>query len=174
MHLAGEGDIAEIFGDPTKKNFVIGYTREQGHPVCIDLDKFVQRSSGVFGATGTGKSFLTRLVLAGLMHNNASVLVFDMHNEYGYDDTASDTGKPRRPEDQVRIECARGGVGRRRPDPRSDPDFNLEIAMQDILPADVEMLTRELNLRETTPTTLDALQTVWQELVQPLQDHEPG
>ncbi len=25
-------------------------------------------------------------------HNRASVLVFDMHNEYGYDDTASDTG----------------------------------------------------------------------------------
>jgi uncharacterized protein len=90
VYLASEGDIAEIFGDPyDKSNFVIGYTREQGHPVCIDMDKFVQRSSGVFGATGTGKSFLTRLVLAGLMHyNKASVLVFDMHNEYGYDDTA--------------------------------------------------------------------------------------
>jgi DNA helicase HerA-like ATPase len=94
VRLAAGGDIAEIFGDPfDKSNFVIGYTREQGHPVCIDMDKFVQRSSGVFGATGTGKSFLTRLVLAGLMHyNKASVLVFDMHNEYGYDDTASDTG----------------------------------------------------------------------------------
>ena len=66
--LADEGDIAEIFGDPDEGgNFVIGYTREQKHPVCIDLEKFVQRSSGVFGATGTGKSFLTRLVLAGLM-----------------------------------------------------------------------------------------------------------
>ena len=61
--------------------------------MCINLDKFVQRSAGVFGATGTGKSFLTRLVLAGLIqHNAASVLVFDMHNEYGFDDTASDTG----------------------------------------------------------------------------------
>ena len=65
--MANEGDIAEIFGDPNETgNFIIGYTREQGHPVCIDLEKFVQRSSGVFGATGTGKSFLTRLVLAGL------------------------------------------------------------------------------------------------------------
>ncbi len=80
---------------PNKGNFVIGTTREQGHPVCIDLDKFVQRSAGVFGATGTGKSFLTRIVLAGLMHHGkASVLVFDMHNEYGFDDTASDTGIP--------------------------------------------------------------------------------
>ncbi len=67
--MAGPGDIAEIFGDPDKDgNFIIGYTREQGHPVCLDLDKFVQRSSGVFGATGTGKSFLTRILLAGLMH----------------------------------------------------------------------------------------------------------
>ena len=88
------GDIAEIFGKPEEKgNFVIGYTREQGHPVCLNLEKFVQRSSGVFGATGTGKSFLTRILLAGLIHHNrASVLIFDMHNEYGYDDTASIPG----------------------------------------------------------------------------------
>ena len=46
----------------------------------------------MFGATGTGKSFLTRIILAGLIHyNKASVLVFDMHNEYGFDDVASDT-----------------------------------------------------------------------------------
>ena len=64
----------EIFGKPDADgNFVIGYTREQGHPVCVNLDKFVQRSSGVFGATGTGKSFLTRLVLAGLMHYGTGV-----------------------------------------------------------------------------------------------------
>ena len=50
---------------------MIGYTREQGHPVCLNLDKFVQRSSGIFGATGTGKSFLTRIMLAGLIdHDN--------------------------------------------------------------------------------------------------------
>src|SRR5512142_604520 len=96
VRLAGEGDIAEIFGKAGQGgNFVIGYTREQGHPVCVDLEQLVQRSSGVFGATGTGKSFLTRLVLAGLIHHNqSSVLVFDMHNEYGFDDTASDTGAP--------------------------------------------------------------------------------
>jgi hypothetical protein len=38
------------------------------------------------------------------------------------------------------------------------PDFNLEIAMSNIDPADVELLTRELNLKETTPTTLNALE----------------
>ena len=38
------------------------------------------------------------------------------------------------------------------------PDFNLEIAMSNIDSADIELLTRELNLKETTPTTLNALE----------------
>lgn len=160
VRLAAPGDIAEIFGKPDEKgNFVIGYTREQEHPVCINLDKFVQRSSGVFGATGTGKSFLTRLLLAGLMqHNRASMLVLDMHNEYGYDDTASDSGLrvvglKTRFTSRVRVV----GLGQSAQIRGQTPDFNLEIAMKDIRPEDIELLTRELNLKETTPTTLDAL-----------------
>ena len=160
VNLAGEGDIYEIFGEPGKKgNFVIGYTREQGHPVCIDLEQFVQRSAGVFGATGTGKSFLTRIVLAGLMqHGKTSVLVFDMHNEYGFDDTASDTGlrvtglKSKFGSRMDVVGLGSGTTIRNKP-----PDYNLELAMGDITPADIELLTRELNLKETTPTTLHAL-----------------
>jgi DNA helicase HerA-like ATPase len=160
VRMANPGDIAEIFGEVGKEgNFVIGYTREQAHPVCLNLDKFVQRSSGVFGATGSGKSFLTRLVLAGMIHyNRSSVLVFDMHNEYGFDDTASDTGerviglKSKFPS-RLRVV----GLGQGAQIRGQTPDFNLEIAMQDIQPVDIELLTRELNLRETTPTTLDAL-----------------
>ncbi|HLE51333.1 MAG TPA: ATP-binding protein [Anaerolineales bacterium] len=160
VRLAAPGDIAEIFGKPEESgNFPIGYTREQGHPVCLNLDKFVQRSSGVFGATGTGKSFLTRLVLAGLIHfNRASVLIYDMHNEYGFDDTASDTGehvtglKNKFPS-RVRVV----GLGQGAQIRGQTPDFNLEIAMRDIQPDDIELLTRELNLKETTPTTLEAL-----------------
>jgi hypothetical protein len=160
VRMASPGDIAEIFGEAGKQgNFVIGYTREQGHPVCLNLDKFVQRSSGVFGATGSGKSFLTRLVLAGMIqYNRASVLVFDMHNEYGFDDTASDTGEKviglkTKFSSRLRVVGLGSGAQIR----GQTPDFNLEIAMQDIQPEDIELLTRELNLRETTPTTLDAL-----------------
>ena len=161
VSMAGAADIATIFGDPDKDgNFVIGYTREQGHPVCINLEKFVQRSSGVFGATGTGKSFLTRLVLAGLMHyNKASVLVLDMHNEYGFDDVASDTKMPvigLKTKFQSRVRVVGLGAGAKIRNSQT-PDFNLEIAMHDISAADVEMLSRELNLKETTPTTLNAL-----------------
>jgi hypothetical protein len=160
VRLAEEGDIAEIFGKKEDKgNFVIGYTREQGHPVCLNLDKFVQRSAGVFGATGTGKSFLTRLMLAGLIQlNTASVLVFDMHNEYGFDDTASDThvtvtGLKTKFGTRLRVVALGAGSLIR----GLAPDLTLEIDEKDITPGDIEMLMRELNLRETTPTTLEAL-----------------
>ena len=159
VRLATEGDIAEIFGKDKPGNFIIGETREQGHAVRINLDQFVQRSAGIFGATGTGKSFLTRMILAGLIHHNkTSVLVFDMHNEYGFDDLASDTRqrviglKTMFPTRTRVVGLGAGSMIRGQP-----PDFNLEIAMRDIRPADIELLTRELNLRETTPTTLDAL-----------------
>lgn len=160
VSLANEGDIAEIFGDPNKEsNFVVGYTREQNHPVCIDLDKFVQRSSGVFGATGTGKSFLTRLVLAGLMkHNQAAVLVLDMHNEYGFDDVASDTKKSVKGLKTLfkgGVRCV--GLGAGSTIRGNQVDFNLEISTGDISTSDIETLSRELNLRETTPTILNAL-----------------
>ena len=164
VSLAGPGDIADIFGDAEKKgNFIIGYTREQGHPVVIDLEKFVRRSSGVFGATGTGKSFLTRIVLSGLIqYNAASALILDMHNEYGLDDTASDTGErviglKTKFASKVRVVGLGGGAQIR----GQNPDFNLEIAMSDIQPEDIELLTRELNLKETTPTTLEALAAVF-------------
>jgi uncharacterized protein len=162
VRLASPGDIAEIFGsEDEEENFVIGYTREQEHPVCINLNRFVQRSSGVFGATGTGKSFLTRLVLAGLINfNRASMLVFDMHNEYGYDDTASDTGQRvigLKTKFGARVRVV--GLGSGALIRNQAPDFNLEIAMRDIQPDDVELLTKELNLKETTPTTLEALVT---------------
>jgi hypothetical protein len=158
--LASAGDVAEIFGEPGQKGFFeIGKTREQNHPVCINLDKFVQRSAGIFGATGSGKSFLTRIILAGLIeHNAASVLVFDMHNEYGFDDIASDTGQPvvgLRSKFASRVRIV--GLGRKSTIRGKTPDLTLEINESDILPADIELLARELNLRDTTSTTLDAL-----------------
>ncbi|HMN60101.1 MAG TPA: DUF87 domain-containing protein, partial [Anaerolinea sp.] len=100
----------------------------------LDPEKFVQRSSGIFGATGTGKSFLTRLILAGLINSNvAGALIFDMHNEYGPDDTASDTNQ--------RIPGLKGkfpakvrlvGLGRGSDFRDVRADFNLEIAQRDI------------------------------------------
>ena len=159
--LAAREDIAQIFGnEEDKANFVIGGTREQGHPVCLNLEKLIQRSAGVFGATGTGKSFLTRILLAGLVsHDRASVLVYDMHNEYGLDDTASDTGQNviglRTGFGRSKVQLA--GLGRDASIRGTSPDFSLVFSYSDITPEDIELLSRELNLRETTPATLEAL-----------------
>jgi len=153
VRLASEGDIAEIFGKPGEEGkFTIGYTREQGHAVCVDLKQLVQRSAGVFGATGTGKSFLTRLVLAGLIqHNKASVLVLDMHDEYGYDSVDSDSGRPvaglkSKFASRLRVVGLGRGATIRGAAPIQPGDRESDIST-----ADVELLTRELNLKETRP-----------------------
>ena len=159
--MANEGNIAEIFGKPGEDgNFIVGTTREQNHPVCVNLDKLIQRSSGIFGATGTGKSFLTRIILSGLIkHDRASVLVYDMHNEYGLDDISSDTGSNvqglRSLFGKSHVQIV--GLGSSADIRGTSPDFNLTLTYNDIMPEDIEMLAGELNLRETTAATLDAL-----------------
>ena len=84
---ATKQDIALIFGDerdPSKRYFTIGNPLDMDAPVCLDLDRLTERSNGIFGKTGTGKTFLTRLVLAGLIHHDKAVnIIFDMHSEYG-------------------------------------------------------------------------------------------
>ncbi|MBD2338343.1 ATP-binding protein [Calothrix sp. FACHB-156] len=88
VYEASEEDFRRVFGwedDTHRKNFSIGKPLDMDVPICIDLDRFVERSNGVFGKSGTGKSFLTRLVLAGIVRKNAAVnLIFDMHSEYGW------------------------------------------------------------------------------------------
>jgi hypothetical protein len=161
VKLASAGDIAEIFGEENGKElFRIGTTREQGHPVVLDLDKFVQRSSGIFGATGTGKSFLTRVILAGLIHaDHASTLIFDMHNEYGPDDISSDTGQAvpgLKGKFGTKVRLV--GLGATTTFRNMSPDYTLEIAEADIRGEDILMLTGEMNLRDTTATTLAGLE----------------
>ena len=94
VYEALEDDIEQIFGKEEKlnKNFHIGYPPEMEIPLCLNLDKFVQRSNAVFGKSGTGKSFLSRVLLSGILKKDAaSVLVFDMHNEYGWQGTSEES-----------------------------------------------------------------------------------
>ena len=85
---AMEHDVANIFGkegDPEGRYFSIGNPLDMDTQVCLDMIRFAERSNGIFGKTGTGKSFLTRLALCGLIHYDKAVnLIFDMHNEYGF------------------------------------------------------------------------------------------
>lgn len=92
VYEANEEDFRRVFGwedDPHRRNFSVGKPLDMDVPVCIDLNRFVERSNGVFGKSGTGKSFLTRLLLAGVIRKNAAVnLIFDMHSEYGWEAVA--------------------------------------------------------------------------------------
>ncbi|HSM81771.1 MAG TPA: ATP-binding protein [Nodosilinea sp.] len=89
VYDACDRDFRIIFGwedDPHRRNFAIGQPIDMEVPVCLDLDRFVERSNGIFGKSGTGKSFLTRLLLAGIIQRQAAVnLIFDMHSEYGWE-----------------------------------------------------------------------------------------
>jgi len=84
---AEEDDVSRVFGSEERDDryFNMGTPLDMETPVCLNMNRFVERSNGIFGKTGTGKSFLTRLVLCGLIHKKKAVnLIFDMHNEYGF------------------------------------------------------------------------------------------
>lgn len=89
VYEASERDFRMVFGwedDPHRCNFSIGQPLDMEVPICIDLERFVERSNGIFGKSGTGKSFLTRLLISGIIRKQAAVnLMFDMHSEYGWE-----------------------------------------------------------------------------------------
>jgi DNA helicase HerA-like ATPase len=91
VYEASVRDFRMVFGwedDPHRRNFAIGKPIDMDVPICLDLDRLVERSNGIFGKSGTGKSFLTRLLLSGIIRKQAAVnLIFDMHSEYGWEAT---------------------------------------------------------------------------------------
>ncbi|MBK9713636.1 MAG: ATP-binding protein [Kouleothrix sp.] len=88
---ADESDFTRVFGGEDDSHFEIGRPLDMEVPVCINLERLVERSNGVFGKSGTGKSFLTRLLLCGTIKGKqAANLIFDMHNEYGHDSYSED------------------------------------------------------------------------------------
>lgn len=84
-HMASDRDVETVFGTEDQRHFWIGNPLDMETKVCLDLKALVERSIGIFGKTGTGKTFLTRLLLIGILQSDlASTLIFDMHNEYGW------------------------------------------------------------------------------------------
>jgi hypothetical protein len=87
VYPASEEEVGLIFGQEDQPGyFYVGDPLEmEGIHVTLDLRRLIERSAGIFGKTGTGKTFLTRTLLAGLVRENVAVnLIFDMHNEYGW------------------------------------------------------------------------------------------
>lgn len=149
-------DIARIFGnedDTSGKFFTIGTPLDMEAPLCIDLEKLTERSTGIFGKTGTGKTFITRLVLAGLLHRKKAVtLIFDMHSEYGLQARKEGSGvsfakglKTLFP-DRVVIFSLDPISTRRR---GASADVELILSYQDVNVDDILSLQQELNLHST-------------------------
>jgi len=159
VYEASNQDVAEIFGDERqdKKYFNIGVPLDMTTPVCLDIKKFTERSNGIFGKTGTGKTFITRLILAGLVKSEGAVnLIFDMHSEYGFQARKEGSGlsfvkglKTLFP-NKVAIFSLDPDSTRRR---GGSPDCEVVIGYQDIRVEDVMTLQDELNLH---PTALEA------------------
>lgn len=160
VYEASARDVALIFGDehdPSKRYFNIGSPLDMNTPVCLDLERLTERSNGIFGKTGTGKTFLTRLVLAGLIKQNKAVnLIFDMHSEYGLQARKESKehsfvkGLKTLFPDKVAIFSLDPASTRRR---GSMPDVEIIIPYQAIGVEDILSLQDELNLN---PTALEA------------------
>ncbi len=154
---AEEEDVNRIFGSETygPRYFHIGRPLDMETPICIDLEGFIERSNGIFGKTGTGKTFLTRLVLAGLIHKDRAVnLIFDMHSEYGWQAT-QETGSSRGSFVKGLKQLFGSKVSIFTLDPESarrrgvQSDFTVKIPYNQITVEDIASLSDELNLNPT-------------------------
>ncbi|MFN3385963.1 MAG: ATP-binding protein [Candidatus Thermochlorobacter sp.] len=158
---ATDEDIASIFGTESRnktenrKFFYIGTPLDMSQPVCLDLERFAERSSAVFGRTGTGKTFITRLLLAGLIKTDTAVnLVFDMHSEYGTRGTSEAPGQSSVKGLQP-LFASRGKVKIYSLDPDSTRsrgahcDREVRLSTTQIEPEDILLLQDELRLNQT-------------------------
>ncbi|MBI3764078.1 MAG: ATP-binding protein [Chloroflexi bacterium] len=152
VYTATEADVNRIFGEADEKHWHIGEPLDMsGVKVNLDLARFVERSSGVFGKSGTGKSFVTRTILAGVIKaRTASTLIFDMHNDYGWEviDEAGRRFKGLRQlfsSVQVSVITLDPQTSQHR---GSKVDRALQIGYDQIDPEDVEMLAGLMGLSD--------------------------
>ncbi len=155
---ASPQDVARVFGDEDESHFYVGTPLEmEGVPVNLDLARFVERSSGIFGKSGTGKSFITRTLLAGVVRSNlASALIFDMHNDYGWmvrDERGREYKGLRQlfPDGRVSVVTLDEETSRAR---QSKIDGVLRIGLRCLEPEDVAMLSSILALSDVQVNAL--------------------
>ena len=142
VSLASDRDVEIIFGTEDEGRFFIGNPLDMETRLCLDMEGLVQRSAGVFGKTGTGKTFLTRLLLIGVLQRSAAVnLVFDMQNEYGWKGFSEDSrevkGLKQLFPSKVAVFSLDESSSRRR---GLRPDYVVRIGYQEIEPEDIHVL----------------------------------
>ena len=159
VSLASEEDIQTVFGSEDSRHFYIGNPMDMEVRLCLDIEEMVKRSNGVFGKSGTGKTFLTRLLLIGILQNGAaSNLIFDMHGEYGWRGSSEHTnevkGLKQLFSSKVAVFTLDPESARRR---GISTDFEVSIGYDDIEPEDVEILRDTWALSEIAADTAHSL-----------------
>jgi len=155
VHEASEQDVAQVFGQVEEKQFYIGTPLDMETKVRLNPAELVKRSNGVFGKSGTGKTFLARLLLIGIIQENAAVnLVFDMHSEYGWKGSSEDNrevkGLKQLFQSKVAVFAIDEESTRRR---KVSTDFVVQIGYDEIEPEDIAMLRETLGLTEAAVGT---------------------
>ena len=67
VKLAAQSDVELVFGREDERKFYIGTPLDMETKICLNLEELVKRSNGIFGKSGTVKTFLTRLLLIGML-----------------------------------------------------------------------------------------------------------
>jgi DNA helicase HerA-like ATPase len=137
--------------------FSIGKIISMEYEAKINLNTLVERSLGVFGSTGSGKTFFTRLLLAGLIkHKVCSSLIFDFHEEYGLKGHSEEVGDV----PGLAQLFSPSLVEVYKVDPGEFVRENcIQIAYSQIEPEDIKLITRELHLSEMSYETALAIKS---------------
>ncbi|MFO7322003.1 MAG: ATP-binding protein [Chloroflexota bacterium] len=157
-------DVNAVFGREDATHFNVGAPLElEETQINLDLKRLVERSIGVFGKSGTGKSFLTRMLLAGIIARGQAVnLIFDMHNDYGWEVT--DERGPRAKglkqlfPTKVSIITLDPESARRR---NVRPDFEVKLGYDEIEPEDIAMLRETMGLSDAMIDAAYTLSKHW-------------
>lgn len=164
---ATPADVERVFGRSDQPgHFHVGAPLEMEQTkVALDLSKLAERSNGIFGKSGTGKSFLARICLCGILREDAATnLVFDMHGEYGWGGNTEDASRSEvrglKAYGRHRVEVFSldpGSVQRR----RQTLERVFRIALSHIEIEDIVLLQNELNLTATAVETGYLLQEAY-------------
>ena len=159
LREAGAADFTDVFGEEDEEGtkFALGTPLTMDQPIPLDLKRLVERSNGVFGQSGTGKSVLTRLLLCGVIKAGlASALIFDMHSEYAWQKEGEGGAQLRGLRDLFGSKIGVYSLDER--DAARQPlDATFKIGMNQIEPGDIELLADELNLTPTFAATAHSL-----------------
>ena len=158
--LASEQDVERVFGGESTQNFWIGSPLDMETKLCLNMASLVTRSNGVFGKSGTGKTFLTRLLLIGILQSGeATNLVFDMENEYGwrgYSEGKTEVkGLKQLFSSRVAVFSLDEESSRNR---GLAPDYVVRIGYEEVEPEDIMLLRETLNLSEVAADAAYLLQ----------------